>query len=123
MTADNQGFRPWIMIISGRSVLFGLFLVRPYSGQTNLKMLTSPACVSLVNVPQGFRSDLFASDLQEPRFIRFEPDVSLYVAERGTYLIVVLADHDPDGIADQKTTFADQLPSPHSLVFIRMPGM
>ncbi len=103
----------WVVLL----VLPGWFLVRPYLAQTNLKALSSPAGISEVKVPPGFRVERYATGLQGPRFIRFGPDGSLYVAERGADRVVVLADSDGDGIVDRQTVFAERLHRPHSLVF------
>jgi len=117
MTAYKPWSRPSLMIMVALLVLLGWFLIHPYLGQTNLKSLVSTAGLSTVKVPPEFRVDLFASGLQGPRFMRFGPNGSLYVAERGAGRIVALSDRDGDGVADQTSVFAAQLERPHSLVF------
>ncbi len=117
MIKNNRKVRYVIMVSLALCALFGWLLVRPYLGQTNLKTLTSTAGISTVKVPPGFRIDLFANGLQDPRFISFGPDGALYVAERGANRIVALVDRNRDGSADQQTTFAENLHRPHSLVY------
>jgi glucose/arabinose dehydrogenase len=73
--------------------------------------------VANVNVPDGFRVEVFAEGLNGPRFIAFGPDGVLYVADRGAGRIVALPDADGDGVADEVRVFAEGLNSPHSLVF------
>lgn len=70
-----------------------------------------------LQLPPGFTADIFASNLNAPRFITFSPDGVLYVAERGADRIVALPDSDGDGTADSTIVFADGLNNPHSLVF------
>lgn len=117
MIKNSRRTRYVIMAFLALSALFGWLLVRPYLGQTNLKTLTSTAGISTVKVPPGFRIELFASGLQDPRFISFGPDGALYVAERGANRIVALVDRNRDGSVDQQTTFAENLQRPHSLAF------
>lgn len=93
------------------------FAPRPWLTETNLAPLVSPAAVSAIRVPPGFVVNIFARDLDGPRFIRFGPDGALYVAERGADRIVALGDRDGDGVAEAARVFADRLDRPHSLVF------
>lgn len=117
MNKDRSRTRNVFMVAGVLLLLPGWFLLQPYLAQTNLKSLISPAGMSKINVPPGFRAELFASGLREPRFIRFGADGSLYVAERGANRIVALADRNHDGRTDQQTIFAENLYRPHSLVF------
>lgn len=70
-----------------------------------------------LQLPAGFSANVFASGLDSPRFIAFDPAGTLYVAERGAGRVVALPDANGDGTADSTQTFADGLGSPHSLVY------
>lgn len=106
-----------VMVVIPLVGLFGWFMVRPYLAQTNIYTMASKPGYSSVNVPPGFHVNVFATGLQEPRFIHFGPEGALYVAERAANRILVLEDTDHDGTADRKTVFADQIARPHSLVY------
>lgn len=94
-----------------------LMVVRPLMKQVNLTALASPAGVTGVEVPPGFEVNLFASGLNGPRFMHFGPDGALYIADRGNDRVVALRDADGDGTADRQRVFAENLDSPHSVVF------
>lgn len=68
-------------------------------------------------LPDGFEVNVFASDLLRPRFMATGPDGTLFVADRGNNRIVALPDADGDGRADETIVFADEIPSPHSLIW------
>jgi glucose/arabinose dehydrogenase len=68
-----------------------------------------------VHTPKGFKTNVFAEDLDGPRFISFGPDGVLHVADRGSGRIVALPDANGDGVADEKRVVADNLPGVHSL--------
>ena len=119
MISVKHRIRSVIAVTLALCALLGWFLVYPFLGQTNLGTLMSSAGLSTVTVPPGFRVALFATGLLEPRFIQFGPDGVLYVAERGADRILALADQDRNGVADQRTVFAEGLWRPHSLVYQR----
>lgn len=98
-------------------VLSGLFLYWRYGRHVNLVGSTSDSGFAPIHVPPGFQVEVFAQGLSGPRFITFGPDGRLYVADRGNGRIAALSDDDQDGQADTIQTFADNLNSPHSLVF------
>lgn len=70
-----------------------------------------------ITVPDGFEVTVFAEGLNGPRFLHVGPDGTLYAADRGNGRIVALPDSDGNGVADTTTIFADNLNSPHSLVY------
>jgi glucose/arabinose dehydrogenase len=70
-----------------------------------------------VQVPEGFEIKVFADGLDKPRFMRFNSEGELYIAERGADRIVILADEDGDGRSDSHRVFADDVPNPHSITF------
>jgi len=85
--------------------------------QVNLAGINASGETTPVQLPPGFQVEIFARDLNGPRFIAFSPDGVLYVADRGNKRIVALPDEDSDGQADSVRVFADDIESPHSLVF------
>ena len=73
--------------------------------------------VASVRTPAGFATNVFAEDLDGPRFIAFGPDGVLHVADRGSGRILALPDADRDGLADEKRVVAENLPGVHSLTY------
>lgn len=106
-----------LLLILGLGVLVvgaGVYALLP---RTNLTALATPAGFSRISVPPGFVVNLFADNLDGPRFIHFSPEGALFVAERGADRIVRLVDGNGDGVAESRTVFAASLNRPHSLVF------
>ncbi len=68
-------------------------------------------------VPEGFRVDLFASGLANPRMIRAAPNGDLFVVESGPARVRVLRDADGDGKPDVNEVFAEGLNQPFGLAF------
>src|SRR6476661_2273267 len=60
---------------------------------------TGAAGQATLQVPPGFRVNVFAQDLSGPRFMAVGPDGALYVADRGRNRVVALPDADHDGRA------------------------
>lgn len=104
------------IVIAG-GLLAALLLYRSFSRQVNLAGTLGGAAEAAVVVPAGFQVNVFASGLDNPRFMAVGPDGQLYVAERGRNRIVALPDADGDGVADEVRLFAGELNSPHSLVY------
>src|SRR5690606_17352896 len=92
-----------VYFIAGRYVNLAGFIGR---GQT-----------AALQLPPGFKAELFAEGLRGPRFIQFGPDGHLYVADRNNDRIVIFPDANNDGRADEMLVFADQVDNPHSLVY------
>lgn len=93
------------------------FAVRRLGSQVNFTGAIGQGGLASVQVPDGFVVSVFAEGLNGPRFIAFGPHGVLYVADRKNDRIVALPDENADGIADQIVIFAEDLDSPHSLVF------
>jgi glucose/arabinose dehydrogenase len=117
MSGTNRRVVNFILAGIVLGVLMVWILARPYLLQSSLTTLASAAGQSRVEVPPGFRAEVYASGLQGPRFIHFGPDGALYVAERGADRVVALADRNGDGVADQRRVFSGSLNRPHSLVY------
>ena len=68
-----------------------------------------------LNVPAGFRAELFATGLSHPRWMAVAPNGDVLLAESRAGQITLLRDADGDGRAEVRHSFADGLDSPHGL--------
>lgn len=113
--------RRWILFGAIGALLVGcaacFFLYRALSERVNLAGVLSAGEASAVQVPDGFRANVFAQGLKGPRFMALGPDGVIYVADRGNDRIVALPDADGDGTADEVRPFATDLTRPHSIVY------
>lgn len=60
-----------------------------------------------LNVPEGFTVNVFADNLDRPRWLALTPDGDVLVTETRQNRIRLLQDGDGDGVADVRKTFAD----------------
>lgn len=112
--------RSCLVILAAVAILVlvgGVVLYRMLSNRVNLAGVQGAGEVADVQLPSGFRSNIFAQGLNGPRFMALGPDGNVYVADRGNGRIVVLPDADNDGEADEIRVFAEELSAPHSLVY------
>jgi glucose/arabinose dehydrogenase len=72
-----------------------------------------------LNLPPGFRINLFADELPGVRFMTVGPDGDVYASLMQQGKVVRLRDSDHDGAADVVTTIAEQLRHPHGLAFFQ----
>ena len=107
-----------LLLLAGCALLASLlyFLSR---SRTNIVGFLTPGDVASISVPPGFEVNIFAEGLDNPRFMAFGPDRTLYVAERGQDRIVALVDENMDGRADDQRVFASDLDRPHSIVYYK----
>ena len=82
---------------------------------TNLAGMWGSGGTTDITAPAGFTVEVFAEDLAGPRFIAFDRDGVLHVADRGNARVVALPDGDGDGAADAVRVVADDLEGVHSL--------
>jgi glucose/arabinose dehydrogenase len=68
-------------------------------------------------VPPGFKVELYATGLNNPRLIRTAPNGDLFVVESGAQDVKVMRGLTPDGKAQTVTTFATGLRQPFGLAF------
>ena len=92
-------------------------LYRALSARVNLAGVLGSGESTEVQLPDGFRANVFARGLSGPRFMALGPDGVIYVADRGNDRIVALPDADGDGTADEIRPFATELTRPHSIVY------
>jgi glucose/arabinose dehydrogenase len=67
--------------------------------------------------PAGFKVELYATDLDEPRQIRTAPNGDFFVAESRTGEIKIFRDRTTDGKPGQVSTFASGLKQPFGIAF------
>lgn len=106
-----------LVIVIVVAVIGGIFAYRYVSQLVNVRPITGSGAVAEVELPPGFRANVFAEGLNGPRFMALGPDGVLHVADRGNGRIVALPDADGDGVADEMRVVADDLTAPHSLVY------
>ena len=99
-------------------VLVGAFIVLwlLFRDQVNLAGVQGSGNETNLTVPPGFVANVFASGLNQPRFLQTGPDGVITVADRRNGRIVRLPDQNEDGVADSVEVFADNITNPHSLV-------
>lgn len=73
--------------------------------------------IAQITLPEKFRIQAFASDLQEPNALAFDEAGNLYYSELVDGNIVRLRDTNGDGIADEKKVFASNFANPRGLVW------
>jgi glucose/arabinose dehydrogenase len=80
------------------------------------KIVPRPAGVMPI-APQGFKVELYATGLDNPRLLRTAPNGDLFLAESETGKIKVFRGVGPDGKAAQVSVFADGLHQPFGIAF------
>ena len=74
----------------------------------------------VLNLPPGFSAHVFAQEgLRKPRFMAFDPNGVLHVANMDAGQIVALPDRDRDGVADERIVALRGLEEAHSLLFYK----
>jgi glucose/arabinose dehydrogenase len=68
-------------------------------------------------VRAGFRADVFAEELDHPRWMAVAPNGDVFLAEPNSGQVTLLRDLDGDGRADLKRPFAIGFNRPHGLAF------
>jgi glucose/arabinose dehydrogenase len=70
-----------------------------------------------LNLPRGFRAQLFVAGLAGPRLLAFDEQGVLHVTLTRAGSVVALPDRDGDGQADAVVTVREGLDRPHGLAF------
>jgi glucose/arabinose dehydrogenase len=70
-----------------------------------------------LNLPQGFRAQVFAAGLAGPRLMAFDEQGVLHVTLSRAGVVAALPDQDRDGVADRVVTVRSGLDRPHGLAF------
>ncbi|MFQ5985329.1 MAG: PQQ-dependent sugar dehydrogenase [Alphaproteobacteria bacterium] len=76
--------------------------------------IARPAGATL-QVPEGFRVNLFADGLEHPRSMVVAENGDVFLAESSAHRVTLLRDEDGDGRADLVTLFTEGLRHPHGL--------
>lgn len=94
-------------------------LPKPYQTQSAGNpphVIARPANASL-NVPPGFKVELWATNIHNPRNMLLAPNGDVFVADTASGIIHVFRDTNNDSRPDQRFTFADDLDEPFGLAF------
>src|SRR5437868_651497 len=94
-------------------------LAPPYATPASAERSTKaqePAEANL-KLPAGFHANLFASGLDNARWLQMTPNGDVLLAEAEAGKITLLRDADGDGKAEMKVTFADGFQRPHGMTF------
>jgi glucose/arabinose dehydrogenase/cytochrome c2 len=86
------------------------------SARNSPRVVPRPSDARL-RAPEGWRVDLFAERLEEPRQIRVAPGGDVFIAETAPGRIRVLRAKDGATRAEQRWTFADGLDGPFGMAF------
>jgi glucose/arabinose dehydrogenase len=70
-----------------------------------------------LNLPPGFRAQLFAAGLSNPRMLAFDERGVLHVTQTSDGSVIALPDRDGDGVADEVVVVHAGLNRPHGLAF------
>jgi glucose/arabinose dehydrogenase len=68
-----------------------------------------------LGLPEGFRSNLFASGLAHARNLTVAPDGAVFLAQPASGEVTILRDRDGDGVAEVVQPFVRGLMRPHGL--------
>lgn len=78
-----------------------------------------------IQLPAGFNIEVFADmntksgeQLSGPRMMAFDATGNLYVSAVGSHRVVMLPDHNRDGVADEVVTVAQDLNAPQGIAFV-----
>lgn len=81
------------------------------------RVLPRPPNATL-QVPPGFRVNLFATGLSDARWLTVAPNGDVFLAEPQANVVTILRDADGDGVAEMKRTFVANLDRPHGLALL-----
>src|SRR5436305_15111614 len=92
-------------------------LPAPYATQSagNPPIVVSQPAGARLVAPPGFKINVYASGFDDPRTMLLAPNGDVIVAEPGGGKITILRDANHDGVAEQRSTFAQGLDSPFGL--------
>jgi len=70
-----------------------------------------------LKLPPGFKISVFASGLQNARFMTLDQDGNIFISQHRAGKISVVRDVDSDGVADKILPYIEDLNLPHGLTF------
>jgi glucose/arabinose dehydrogenase len=86
------------------------------SANNSARIVPKPPNAQL-QVPAGFKANLFADDVQGPRTMVYAPNGDLFVALPGSATVLILRDTNNDGTADSKMVYAQGLQGVYGIAF------
>src|SRR5262249_13084433 len=94
-------------------------LVLPFSTKSagNGPKVVKPPADAKLSVPPGFKAQLFAKDLHNPRLMRVAPNGDIFIAETGANRIRVLRAADGAESPTENEIFAEGLDRPFGIAF------
>jgi glucose/arabinose dehydrogenase len=109
------------MFVVLSAVLFAQLpkLAAPFSSPSvnnSARIVPKPPNAEL-QVPAGFKVNLFADDVQGPRTMVYAPNGDLFVALPASATVLILRDTNNDGTADSKTVYAQGLAGVYGIAF------
>jgi glucose/arabinose dehydrogenase len=73
---------------------------------------------AMLNMPPGFEISIFAEgEFNRPRWMALAPNGDVFLADSMGGKIIVLRDANKDGVAEERSTFADGLNEPFGIAF------
>jgi len=78
----------------------------------------TPSGIDELQTVSGANVSVFAAGLGAPRMLAFSPAGDLYVSLPHAGKVVILPDRNHDGVAEEMTTFVENLDRPHGLAFV-----
>ena len=90
--------------------------LRPSPVQVPELFVRVPEDLSL-NLPPGFSASVFAAGFSWPRFMAFDKNDVMHIADTGFGRIYALPDRDKDGVVDESIVAAEDFELAHSLAF------
>ncbi len=108
---------PFLSCISYIRTLRWLVLAPMVAMLVGVTACSSPAAPTGLSLPPGFTITAFAQGLNQPRFITFGPDGTLFVAESGANRVIAFPNPSRNSVARAPVVVADRLNRPTSLSF------
>jgi glucose/arabinose dehydrogenase len=104
-------------VVVAVAILVVLALLPRLAGNGGVSLpVGAPGPVEL-DLPPGFEAAIFARDLGRPRFMAYDDQGVLFVADMSGGRVLALPDRDGDGQADETIVVAQGLENPSSLWF------
>ncbi len=98
-------------------VVAGLVLLPRLAGNGGVNIPIGAAGPVELDLPPGFEASIVARDLGRPRFMAYDEQGVLFVADMSGGRVLALPDRDGDGQADETVVVAEGMDNPSSLSF------
>jgi glucose/arabinose dehydrogenase len=94
-------------------------LPKPFASRSssNSARIVGRPSGKLLNVPEGFRVNLFARDLSHARWMALAPGGDVFLIEPRAHRVTVLRDADGDGEAEKRWIFSNDISDPQGIAF------